>query len=85
MLIDVILSDKDIKKCVSFRKVDLQTKLGALHTNNIHNIDIKYKVLEGVKVHNVIYVIYVDEERYWLRDYLLKLEVEGNKLFAAIE
>ena len=82
ILMDVILQDRDITKYVSFCEIDLQTKLGALHTNNIYNIDTKYEVLEGVKVYNVIDI---DKERYWLRDYLLKVEVGGNKLFAAIE
>ena len=61
MLIDVTLQDGDITKCISFHKVDSQTKLGALHTNIIHNIDTKYEVLEGVKVHDVIFI---NEEKY---------------------
>ena len=82
ILIDVILQDGDITKYMSFQELDSQTKLGALHANNIHNIDAKYEVLEGVRVQDVIYF---DDEKYLLRDYLLKVEVERHKLFTATE
>ena len=51
---DITLYDRDITKYVSFCEVDLQIKLGALYVNNVQNIQAKYKVLEGVRVYNVI-------------------------------
>ena len=81
-LMNVKLLDGKITKYVSFREVDLQTKLRALHTNNIHNIDAKYEVLEGVWV---LDAIYFDNENQLLQEYLLKVEVERNKLFTTVE
>ena len=47
-LIDITLWDRNITKYVSFREVNSQSKLGVLYTNNIHNINAKYEVLEEV-------------------------------------
>ena len=82
MLINIKLWNRDITKYISFQEIDLQTKLGALHANNMNNSQGKYKVLEGVKVHDVVNI---EENKYWLRDYLLKVKFEGNRLFAAVE
>jgi len=82
MLINIKLWNRDITKYISFQEIDLQTKLGVLHENNMNNSQGKYKVLEGVKVHDVVNI---EENKYWLRDYLLKVKFEGNRLFAAVE
>ena len=82
MLINIKLQNRDITKYISFQEIDLQTKLGALHENNMNNSQGKYKVLEGVKVHDVVNI---EENKYWLRDYLLKVKFKGNRLFAAVE
>ena len=57
-------------------------QLGTLHSNNIKNIEGKYKVLENVLGMDVVVS---ETEHFWLRDYLLKLTIENNKVYTVIE
>ena len=76
------LWDGDYTKYVSFKTIDLNVRLGMLHSNNLIDVNAKYKVLEGVSIINI--AIY-NTKRYWLRDFLLKVKVNNIKLFTTVE
>ena len=61
ILIDIKLWNRDVIKYISFQEVDSQTKLGALHANNMNDSQAKYEVLEGVKVYDVVNI---EEDKY---------------------
>ena len=76
------LWDRDYTKYVSFKVTDPNVRLGMIHSNNLIDINAKYEVLEGV---SVIDIAIYNTQRYWLRDFLLKVKVNIIKLFAAVE
>ena len=48
------LWDKEYNKYVSFKNTEPSFRLGMLHSNNLIDINEKYKVLERVKVLDVV-------------------------------
>ena len=67
---------------ISFKGLDTIIRLRMLHSNNMVQSKAKFEVLEGL---NVFDVISINEEKYWLREYLLGLKVDNVKLFIAVE
>ena len=76
------LQNRDYSKYVSFENTEPSIRLRILYSNNLIEINEKYKVLEGVKV---LDVVVKEDERFWLRDYLLEVKVGNRKLFAMVE
>ena len=72
----------DYNKYASFKNTELSVRLGMLYLNNLIKINEKYKVLEGVKV---LDVVVKEDKRFYLRDYLLEVKVENRKLFTVVE
>ena len=74
--------DRENTYYVSFKGLDITVRLGMLHSNNMVQSEAKFEVLEGL---NVFDVISINEEKYWLREYLLGLKVDNVKLFITVE
>ena len=74
------LQNRSHTRYVSFKGTSANDRLGALHANNMININgkAKYKVLEDVSVNQIITV---GGSRVWMKDYLLSLKEGSNYLF----
>jgi len=51
-----------------------------LHSNNLRTIDTKFEILEGVDISDIIIR---KMKKYWLKDYLLTVQVNNVNLFLA--
>ena len=65
-----------------FREINANVRLGTLYSNNLRNIDAKFKVLIDVNVNDIVEVV---EKYYWLKDYLLEVKIDSINLFIIAE
>ena len=66
----------------SFKETSVETRLGALLTNNIINIKLKFEILEDLLVNQLVTT---DRGIVWIKDYLLSLKEGLNHLFLCVE
>ena len=59
---------------------NLNIILETLHSNNLRTIDTKFEILEGVDISDIIIR---KMKKYWLKDYLLTVQVNNVNLFLA--
>ena len=69
-------------KYVSFKETSTEIRLGALYANNMINIKSKFEILEDILVNQLVTI---EEEIYWVKDYLLGLKEVLNRLFLGAE
>ena len=79
---DEVLWEGDYSRYVSFKGTDSKLRLGMLHSNNMVNVEGKFKVLKKVNKNDVISI---GKQKFWLRVFLLDVKVKGTRLFAAVE
>ena len=58
-------------KYISFKGSNADIRLGSISTNNISNVEAKYKILEDLSVSQIVTV---DKKRFHIKDYLLSLK-----------
>jgi len=67
---------------MSFYNINKDTKLGTLHTNNTCNILAKYEILCDISANDIIRE---GDKRIVIKNYLLTIEMNGQRLFLATE
>ena len=67
---------------VLFKEINPETRLHIIHSNNIKNIEGKFKVLENININNKEKQ---GNKEVFLQDCILKVEYKGKRIFAIVK